>query len=127
MKVVKNNVVSMEWDADGFIETKKLGFVSAIHVYNGIPLAFRDGKIYTHIDEDGVISFKDFVSTIKSAIKSDDNDYPTFYEDYVEIYDGAEFEEEFLKDNNIPKEDLVARLEDLGGYWVEIITDTPTV
>jgi len=120
MKVVQNNMVDMQWDADGFIETKKLGFISAVHNYNGVAVAFRDGKVYTHIDESGVISFKDLVGAIKSAVKEKDGDYPYFYEDYAEIYDGREFVEGTVSFLDIQefKDDMLERLEDLGGYWI---------
>ena len=92
MKVVKNDIVTMEWNADGFIETKKAGFISAVHSYNGVAVAFRDGKVYTHIDEDGEsLSFADLVAEIKGAVKAKDVDYPYFYDDYAEIYDGEHF------------------------------------
>lgn len=121
MKVVKNNMVDMQWNADGFIETKRLGFISAVHLYGNIPVAFRDGKIYTHISEEGgVISFRDLVATIKDAVKEKDADYPYFYSDYAEIFDGKDFIEGTvnflgLEDN---KGDMLERLEDLSGYWV---------
>ena len=98
MKVVKNNVVSMEWNAEGFVETKSQGFISAVHQYDGVAVAFRDGKIYTHMSDDGeAIGFKDLVSEIKSAFKSKDCDYPYFYEDYLEIYSGKEFSDRALE------------------------------
>lgn len=122
MKVVQNNMVEMEWDADGFIETKRLGFISAVHRYGEVAVAFRDGKVYTHIDADngGVISFKDLVRSIKGAVKEKDADYPYFYEDYAEIYDGKDFVDGTLNFLGIEdcKEDMLSRLEDLSGYWV---------
>lgn len=122
MKVVKNDFVGMEWNADGFIETKRLGFISAVHSYEGVAVAFRDGKIYTHIDENGAISFTDLVKTIKTAVKEKDSDYPYFYEDYAEIYDGQEFSEGTLDFLGIAqfKDDMLKRIEDLSGYWVII-------
>lgn len=125
MKIVQNNMVEMDWDADGFIETKKLGFISAVHVYGGVAVAFRDGKVYTHIDDEGgVISFKDMVSTIKIAVKEKDVDYPYFYEDYAEIFDGQEFDEGVVNLLGLADSitDISNRLEDLSGYWV--VTET---
>lgn len=121
MKVVQNNMVDMQWDADGFVESKKFGFISAVHRYGNIAVAFRDGKVYTHISEEGgVISFKDLVSSIKSAVKEKDADYPYFYEDYAEIYDGKEFIDQTLSFLGIEdyKNDMLERLEDLSGYWI---------
>lgn len=121
MKAVKNSMVEMQWDADGFIETKRLGFISAVHKYGNVAVAFRDGKIYTHIDEAGsVISFKDLVREIKGAVKEKDADYPYFYEDYAEIYDGKDFVDGTLNFLGIEdnKQDMLDRLDDLGGYWV---------
>lgn len=120
MKVVKNNVVNMQWDAEGFIETKKLGFVSAVHCYGDVPIAFRDGKVYTHFSGDeGVISFKDLVSSIKNAVINKDSEYPYFYDDYTEIFDGQEFEEGNVALLELSEfiEDIKARLNDLSEYW----------
>ncbi|MGV3076348.1 hypothetical protein ACEE21_14790 [Clostridium baratii] len=125
MKVVKNSMVEMQWNADGFIETKRLGFISAVHQYGNVPVAFRDGKIYTHISEEGnVISFKDLVGAIKGAVKEKDADYPYFYEDYAEIYDGKDFVEGTINFLGIDdsKEDMLDRINDLSGYWV--VTET---
>lgn len=122
MKVVKNDVVEMPWNVDGFIESRKDGFVAAVHSYNGVPIAFKEGKAYTHADDDGeIIGFKDLVSVIKRASKERDSDYPEFYDDYVEIYDGCDFTNEgFMEYHGILdcKDDILARLQDLSGYWV---------
>lgn len=120
MKVVQNDMVAMDWDAAGFVETKKAGFISAVHRYGDVAVAFRDGKVYTHVMEDNsVISFANLVDSIKTAHKQKDGDYPAFYEDYAEIYDGLEFHESTLEFLGIAeyKEDILARLEDLSGYW----------
>lgn len=121
MVFVKNNMVEMDWDAAGFVETKKLGFISAVHQYGNVAVAFKDGKIYTHISEEGgVISFKDLVGAIKRAVKAKDEDYPYFYDDYAELYDGRDFSEGTLLHLGIEdyKQDMLDRLEDLSGYWV---------
>ena len=120
MKVVRNGVVKMDWNADGFIETKSRGFISAVHQYNGVAVAFRDGKIYNHVDDDGnALGFEDLVSTIKTATKNKDADYPFFYEDYAEIYDGMDFSEGTVRLLNLEeyKDDMLARLDDLRPYW----------
>lgn len=117
--LVKNEMVSMDWEAKGFIETKKLGFIEAVHNYNGVAVAFRDGKIYTMIDDEGNrATFDELVKDSKNAVKSKDPDYPTFYEDYAEVYDGAEFTSlvGYLGLENF-KQDMLQRLEDLSGYW----------
>ena len=129
MKVVKNSVVNMEWNADGFVETKKQGFISAVHQYDGVAVAFRDGKIYTHMGDDlEPIGFEDLVSEIKGAVKSKDVDYPYFYEDYLEIYSGKEFSDKALELLHIDashKEDMLKRLEDLSGYWYVVESSMP--
>ena len=128
MKVVKNDMVDMQWDADGFIETKKLGFIAAVHKYGNVAVAFKDGKVYTHIDEDGnTIDFDSLVKTIKSAVKKDDSDYPEFYDDYAEIHDGYEFSEGTVNFLGLGEfeDDIEARLEDLSGYWNIVESDMP--
>lgn len=130
MKLVKNDMVNMQWDADGYVETKSRGFISAVHQYDGangkVAVAFRDGKIYTCIDEDGdVIGFTDLVKEIKQAVKDKDSSYPAFYDDYAELFDGEEFAESTLNYLGIAdeKQDMLDRLEDLGGYWG--VVETP--
>jgi len=123
MKLVQNDMVSMDWNANGWVETKKAGFIAAVHTYDSekeegkkVAVAFKAGKAYAHIDEDGNdLSFTDTVSVIKKNYK--DHDYPEFFEDYAEIYDGQEFTGVvgFLGIENA-KEDILARLEDLSGY-----------
>lgn len=112
-------MVEMDWDADGFIESKKYGFISAVHDYNGVAVAFRDGKVYTHVDEDGTIGFADLVKTIKRATKENDTDYPDYYEDYACIFDGKDFFDSTMDNIGISefKDDITARLNDLSGYW----------
>lgn len=121
MKVVQNDIVSMDWDADGFIESKKAGFIAALQTYNGIAVVFKDGKIYTHILDDGTaMDAKSLVSAIKKAVKEDDSDYPEYYDDYVELFDGKEFEENNLSHFGIDlsnEADMLARLKDLDNYW----------
>lgn len=122
MKLVKNNVVELDWNAEGFIESKKEGFISAVHLYGEVAVAFRDGKIYTHISEDGeCIGFDSLVATIKSAFKEKDYDYPMYYEDYVEIFNGESFEDDILESLNLTecKADMDNRIADLEGYWFE--------
>lgn len=127
MKVVRNSIVSMDWDADGFIESKRLGFISAVHCYGDVPVAFRDGRVYTCVDGSGsVISFGDMVKEIKNAVKSKDSDYPYYYEDYAEIYDGMEYDYDVLEFLGIRDyvDDISLRLKDLGEYWSVVESET---
>lgn len=115
----------MEWDANGFIETKKEGFISAVHRYGNVAVAFRDGKIYTHVlDDGGFISFEDMVASIKSAYKSNDSDYPYFYDDYVELFDGEEFSNTEAVGLQEYEDDMLKRIKDLSGYWYVEETET---
>lgn len=118
---VKNDVVSMDWDAKGFIEIKRgkaTKFIAAVHVYDKVPVIFKDGVAYTHFDK-SVISFNDAVACIKEAVKDKDVDYPENYDDYVVLLEGST-----LYDSNLEllgildyKEDISHRLDDLSGYW----------
>ena len=44
---IKNAVVTMDWEAEGFFETKKDGFVAAVHIYETekftCPVIFKGG------------------------------------------------------------------------------------
>lgn len=119
MKVVKNNVVSMDWNAEGFIDHKREGFIAAVHQYGNTGVAFKDGVIYTFVDDEGAYGFQDLVSDIKKAVKEKDGDYPTYYQEYVEIHDGENFTDN-LEALGLEEyaDDMIARLKDLSDYWV---------
>ena len=118
MRKVNNGIVEMDWDAEGFIESKKLGFISAVHSYDGVAVVFRDGKIYQHVEDGEPLSFVELVDTIKSCVKSKDPDYPYYYDDYFEIYDGTSFSQPALELLGLEdkQDDMLARLKDLGAY-----------
>lgn len=115
MKKVNNGIVEMDWNVDGFIE-KGGDLVAAVHDYNGVAVAFKDGKIYQHVENGEPLSFKDFVSTIKSCYK--DGDYPYYYDDYCEIYDGVNFVDGVVDILGLGdyKEDMLNRIKDLEDY-----------
>lgn len=129
MKLVSNNFVSMDWDSDGFVDSKKNGFIAAVHKYGDTVVAFYEGKIYTHLNSEGTkssLSMKDFVKVIKqNLVRKPDYDYPNYYEDYAEIYDGAEFNDCLADTLGLTeyKEDMIARLQDLSGYWQVVVQD----
>lgn len=119
MKLVRNDFVYMNWDVDGFIEFKGLGFDSAIHVYDGKPVVFHDGRIYIWLNSnDEVAEFSEIVKEIKKAHKAKDLSFPEEYENYIELYDGVDFNEVAIGIYKLEdhKEDMLARNDDLGCY-----------
>lgn len=124
MKKVVNDYVAMDWEHAGFLETKSNGFVAAVHEYDGIPVAFTEKSIYVMVDEDedGELTpwdFKTLVTSIKKAVRGKDYAFPEDYEEYGELYDGVEFNEEFMEMLGLSGylEDMEKRREDLSGYF----------
>ena len=118
MALVRNGIVKMDWNADGFLESRKDGFISAVKDYNGIGVAFKEGKAYTLVSEEGEkYTFQEVVEEIKRAYKKKDGDFPEFYDTYVEIYDGREFSNTEALGIQEFEEDILNRLKDLEDYW----------
>lgn len=132
MKKVSNSVVSLDWDADLFMEHRKLGFVCAVWEYSGedgdvIPVLFIEKRAVIVFDDDGeVMSSKNIKGYVKDTVKEGDD---VFY-DFVEAGDYADLallgENNVLVDHDVCSnylseedvKDIEARLQDLSGYWV---------
>lgn len=126
MALIKNDVVSMDWEADKFYETKK-GFVAAVKEYsteNGVvPVIFQDNIAYLLVNENGsVFSTDECAKAIKDIHKNGGEPEDLYEENYIElgrtavVGDG----EDAAHYNGLSDEDIADinnRLDDLSGYW----------
>lgn len=126
-KYIKNDVVKMDWDAATFYESRKNGFMAAVHVYetrNGVvPVMFKDWHAFLLIDtENGKPATSDeLAAALKDCFDNDMNIEEAYEECYVELDD-----EGTAAYYGLTSEDLVdieQRLKDLSGYWYTIEED----
>ena len=131
-KVIKNEIVSMEWNADLFFESKSAGFVAAINVYetpNGqVPVVFQENKIFTLLDEDtnAVASVSDIARVIKDCFNAQALIEDEFEDVYVEFGYGAVDDVGIAENFGLSDEDIADmdnRIKDLSGYWGVIEED----
>lgn len=123
MKLIKNEVVSMDWDANLFIQSRSTGFVAAIHMYGDTPVIFQDGDVYTLVsldDDDEAVPFttNDIISGLRDCRKSNDIMEDYFCENYVDL--SNEDNHQYYNLSEEDAEDIANRLEDLSGYWAII-------
>lgn len=126
-KIIENDVVSMEWDADYFFESNQSGFVAAINIYETpdgeVPVVFKDNKIFLLLDPDtdGVATADNIADVIKQCFKEDIELEEAFEEFYVSLGESgvllnADVAESYgLSEDDIA--DIESRIEDLSGYW----------
>ena len=126
MKVIKNGIVNMVWNADHFLESRKSGFVAAINVYStdkgDVPVIFQDQKGYILLDQDTnkPASVSDIISVVKECFKEDLDIETELEGSYVELgvmlVDYEDTARMFgLTDDDIA--DINNRFDDLQPYW----------
>lgn len=134
MLCVKNDVVKMDWEVEGFIENRYCGFIGAVHDYHGVAVVFEEGVVYTMIDEEGPLDLKSIVKLIKESYNIKKGKEPSVtreydmdeYEEYVLLVSGED-----TMDGNIKKagltdadvQDIMLRIQDLAPYYAETIVD----
>ena len=104
MEKVINDVVKMDWDKAGWVQTvakqgKKPVFIFASHVYDStkvgkVTVFFAKGAAFIMGDDEGYWSAKDLAKAIKGL--ADIDDFPFYMEGYEPIID--EDDEEASKD-----------------------------
>ena len=127
--LVKNAVVTMDWEAEGFFETKKDGFVAAVHIYETdkcvCPVIFK-GSVACMIwdSETEAPATRDELKKVFAEIVKDDPEAPIdeyFPDDYVELSNGVEVYEDvadFYQFTDEQKEDILNRVRDIMRYYV---------
>ena len=126
---IKNAVVTMDWEAEGFFETKKDGFVAAVHIYKTekftCPVIFKGGvACMIWDDETEAPATREELKKVFAEIVKDDPEAPIeeyFPDNYIELSNGAEvFEDaaEFYQFTEEQKEDILNRVRDIMRYYV---------
>lgn len=131
-KLVKNDVVKMDWEARGFMMNTKIGFYAAVHDYHGVPVVFREGEAYTLRDSEGAFPMDSIVDFLKKNLKITGNKNEGY--EYEELED-IEESDEYLYLGNMAEvdagnckamgltdddmKDIVNRVTDLYPYWEE--------
>jgi hypothetical protein len=134
MLAVKNDVVKMDWDVNGFIENQYVGFIAAMHNYHGVCVVFQEGIAYTFKDEEGLFSMSEMVDLIKKSYtihKGKNASYEKNYEmddydEYLELLQGEDLIEGNCNAVGLTSEDMqdmLKRAEDLSGYFREVVED----
>lgn len=134
MICVKNNYVKMNWDVEGFITHKDVGFLCAMAKFGDVVVVFEEGAVYTMKDDEGYYTMKDIEKLIKESwgLKrgKNENIQRQFtmdeFTEYFPISDGGEVYKENAKllgltDDNIKEIEL--RMADLEPYFREVIED----
>lgn len=131
MELVVNDVVKMEWDKAGWLQTvpkqgKKPVFIFASKVYDStkagkITLFFAKGSVFVMSDDEGYYSAKDMAKAIKDL--KDMDDFPFYMDGYDPIID--EDEDEANADAlaayglEAYEDDINKRYEDILPYTLE--------
>lgn len=132
MKFIKNDFVDMDWDAEGFFESRENGFVGAVWIYEGskgeVPICFHDGAAFLMVDEDGNLFSRDQIRKCLAEVNRDGGVMSEYYEEnYVllgTVQSGIEEDNVMLYGLTLSDaEDVAARLGDVSCYWVEIDSD----
>lgn len=122
---IKNEFVEMPWEADGFFESKKNGFLGACHTYSGskgdVVVMFANTRAFILLGEDDKpAGVDDYFEAAKQA-----NAAGAFMSDYfedlrIDLSDSVSVDEENLELYGLSSEDgedILNRLKDLSGYW----------
>ena len=134
--LVKNAVVKLPWEAEQFFETKESGFAAAVQIYTTpegtFPVIFKDRVACFLIDTDtsAPATFQEIRNALAQMFKAntiDDTLEETFPDVYCEIgVQGCLTNEEVLDSYGFSeeqKQDVADRMNDLEGYWEEIVED----
>lgn len=132
MAFVKNAVVKMDWDAEGFYESKKeQSFIAAIHTYTTdygeVPVIFMNGKACILWDPDyrRPVNRDEFTELLHDLVE----DYGTEFsfeeleetaEAYIEVSTGGSVDDDVAAEYMLTPEiedDIIARIDDLAGYF----------
>ncbi len=132
IKYVKNEVVNMLWDAEGFFESKTEGFIAAVHIYEGtkgkIPVMFKDELAFVLLDPDTDMptSREDLYAVTASCFKEGTDVTEEYEENYVNFANMNEYNATAISYYGLTAEDgedILRRLADLYDYWATETVD----
>lgn len=131
MKLIKNDVVSMDWNAEHFYESRARGFIAAVNVYETskgtVPVIFQDKKIFLLIDPDTAkpASADEIKGAIKDCFKEGIDIEDAFEDSYVELGICSVDDEDIAESYGLTEadiDDINNRIDDLMPYW-EIVEE----
>lgn len=125
-KVIRNDIVKKDWDADLFFETNE-GFFAAIHEYESadgktVPVVFQENNIYLlyDVENDCPAETSEVCEAIKEAYKEKEGVEVLYEENYIELGNDFVSEDDTLLGLGLSSEqidDINARKEDINNYW----------
>lgn len=130
--LIKNDMVQMDWDAEGYFESKKAGFLAATAIYStdkgDVVVCFMEKKAFILIDSDTAIPVdrKEIQGAVKGCFEDEAIMEDYVPDNYVELCNGVTTETDIAAHYGLSEEDcqdIEARLEDLSGYWAEIVEE----
>lgn len=130
-KLIRNDVVSMDWWSDCFFESREKGFVAACQTYETevgtFAVGFMNNNAFVILKEDGDLGErKDIQDCAKDCNKYEEEPWDGEWEDKVMIVsteDGKEFLQSNYGFTDEDIEDIENRLNDLSGYWYSYMED----
>ena len=132
MKLIKNDFVDMDWDADGFFESRENGFVGAVWVYEGtkgeIPVCFHEKEAFLMVDEEGSVFSRDQIRSCLAEVNRAGDIMSDYYqENYIKLGSVSEgIDEDNVMLYGLTMEDaenIAERLGDVSCYWQEFSED----
>lgn len=132
MKLVKDDIVKMEWDMDLFLKNAHVGFLGAVHDYHGVGVAFQEGRVYALVGDDGALSPKELYNTLRGTYKITKGKNPTVeqefdmdeYTEYTELVLGEDVIDSNVELAGLTDDDVVdilRRCEDLSDYFSMVL------
>lgn len=127
--LIKNVVLKMPWQAEGFFETKKDGFIAAVEIYEtekfSCPVLFKRGIACMIWDDDAEApaTRDEIQKVLKEIVKEDpEADMEEYFPDnYIEVSNGVEFESavaDFYGFSEEQQQDVLNRIADLDNLYV---------
>lgn len=126
--LIKNAIVEMDWDAEGFYETRNDGFVAAVNIYTTskgeYAVMFKDGVAFMIFDDDtqAPATRAELRSALKQVVDdagAEANMEEYFPDCFIELCTGADVDPDLAEMYGFSEEDckdISDRLTDLSGY-----------
>lgn len=126
VKLIKNGIVNMDWDAEGFYESHESGFIAAVHIYdtpNGdLAVCFKDNRAFIILDleNEETVSREGLYKIIRAEAVDGDDISECYPDEYVQLGDIVSVDEEVADVYGLSEadqQDILERLNDLSTYW----------
>ena len=132
MATIKNEVVSMEWDARHWLSAQRgKEFIAAVREYETthgkVGVAFVQKYAYVMQDDQGLFNGTEVVGFLKQVRRNDGN--LNELDQYCEVLPlgklDIDLNQSALTAAGLAEHgtDIEERLQDLSGYWYEVVVD----